>query len=253
MKYFLLIPMIVLASCKFQNNIEIIDRNAVLVNLDIKTTQDIPIRDFVDSVQIIILETTESSMLGEISQVFFSGDSIFVVDKVTASVYAFDYSGKYLNKIAKQGRGPGEYTKISNVIFDETKKRIMIFDGNTKKMICYDQNGKFLHEIPDFSKSGIFRDIVYLPDGNFLCARFDQPEVDKGYGPKGVWEVDSMGNFVRYRFELKDIYPLYPFVKNSDFYTLSEGRIGFSNRDLNENYYITEDSIYKGSRLVKLP
>ena len=101
--------------------------------------------------------------------------------------------------------------------------------------------GDFIKEINQFSESAVIRDIINLPNGNFLCYCFDFSD---GYKYAGLWEVDSKGEFLKMHLDRKYGYP---FVLNEDYsylYPMDDG-VGLSCGDVNEIYHFRQDSLYK--------
>ena len=68
-------------------------------------------------------------------------------DIYTQAVYVFDYGGKFLRKLHKQGQGPGEYATILSISIDETTNEILIVDSGSR-VLCYDLSSfDYLREI----------------------------------------------------------------------------------------------------------
>ena len=122
--------------------------------------------DLVDSVQYIPLETTRESLIGSISQLAFFNETFFVLDADKAqALFAFDSTGKYLWKIARIGNGPGEYSSLSNLSIDYSKKQIHLLSLNpVMKVMTFDLEGKFLSEmkIPFYTRSFTFYRTILL-------------------------------------------------------------------------------------------
>ena len=67
-----------------------------------------------DSIEIIKLNTSDECLIGEIKQVSFTDQFIFVSDPyVSQKIFMFDKNGKFVKNIGRQGGGPGEYSIIS--------------------------------------------------------------------------------------------------------------------------------------------
>jgi hypothetical protein len=99
----------------------------------------------IDSIKIIPLETTDKSLIGNISRIFVIRDTLFIVDYYkTKSIFAFDMKGRYLYKINKTGNGPGEYLSINMVHIDHST--IQIIDWLSWKWIKYDLSGNLQAE-----------------------------------------------------------------------------------------------------------
>jgi hypothetical protein len=207
----------------------------------------INLADIVDSVTYIPLETTNESLLDRIVEVFFVDDTVLV--RVNSRVFLFDKNGKYLRKISRQGRGPGEYLDLSQMMFDEVGRRIIILDGYADRLLYYDMEGRFVKDVPEFATGYIPRDIVNLSDGNFLCYRPDHDEVP-GATPGGIWEVDSTGAFKRWVRKDDMIHPVTFAGDMNYFYPLPDGRIGFQGVETESCYYYDGNDMVEYCRYV---
>ena len=66
------------------------------------------------SQRIIPLETTDDILMGDIKSIKIYDDTYFILDSRNV-IFRFDKDGKYLSKIARQGRGHGEYLDIRSI------------------------------------------------------------------------------------------------------------------------------------------
>lgn len=115
--------------------------------------------------EVVPLETTDSSVMGDIMKVISVKDRIFVAPWNGKSIFIFDRKGKYLSRIDKEGRGPGEYLKISDFMVTEQPKEILVY-AQEGKLNFYDWQGNFLREGKmDNFVNGVER----LPDGGWLA------------------------------------------------------------------------------------
>ena len=92
-----------------------------------------------------------NNLIGEISNIFFCNNKIYIVDKyISNSLTVYYTDGRYYKKIGGKGQGPGEYIKIESVILNMSLKRIEIFDSEQQKIIYFNLEGEFLseHETP---------------------------------------------------------------------------------------------------------
>lgn len=101
---------------------------------------------YFDSIFYIPLVTSDSAVIGSIKKIEFYKDIIFITDGISNKVYVFSIDGKYILSVGKNGRGPGEFNKISEAAFDTLLKRVMVFDFDLKKELAYDFSGNFLAE-----------------------------------------------------------------------------------------------------------
>lgn len=112
--------------------------------------------------EVIPLETTDSSVMGDIMKVIGAKDHIFVAPWNGKSIFVFNRAGKYLSRIDKEGRGPGEYLRISDFMVTTEPQEIVVY-AREGKFNFYDWEGNFLRTTKlDPFVNGIER----LPDGS---------------------------------------------------------------------------------------
>ena len=102
------------------------------ITVDIDKQADI--NDFIKSLDgYIFLETNDSSILQGIDKLKIENDTIYIADGDVLQLFGRE-DGRWLGKIDRQGRGPGEYYYIND--FDVHNSGIYILSGN--KIIVYD-------------------------------------------------------------------------------------------------------------------
>jgi hypothetical protein len=116
----------------------------------------------------IPLETNENCLITQVDKVLFYGEKMLLQDHAQR-LFVYDLRGKFLYEIAKQGRGPGEFSELRDFDIDK--------DGNIyilqyEKILKYNINGKFLQSFPfSFSPTGEIYcnplDFALKSDGNF--------------------------------------------------------------------------------------
>jgi len=116
----LLAPILSFFCCKPENNyIEVI-------SIDPTKAKNINLSLFVDTVKYIVLETNPHSMLGSrISRIEVKEKYIYVGDIDQQAVFIFDKTGRYITKLAKQGRGPDEYLRFGHFLVDEKENHMI--------------------------------------------------------------------------------------------------------------------------------
>ena len=224
------------------------NKNAVSIeifnNRDNLQPGPINLSEFADSVAFIILEETDESLLSSqnINRVFFTSDYIIVVQNghgAFGAIFFFDRNGKYVRQISRRGQGPGEYTSMWSVMFDEQNQQLIVYDMHPKRILFYDIYGNFIRDISNFSHGAVIRDITNLSNGHFLCYRFDAlgGNVDQRFN--GLWEVDGNGNFLRNYFMYDVQLPvMFPGVPVPAFQTLTNGTVNLKDHIHNDIYNI---------------
>lgn len=115
------------------------------IHIDVEKAQDLKLSNLLDSFKYVALESNDESLIGKIDKIFLSKSEIIIVDKsITQSIFIFSQTGKFLQKIKKIGKGPGEYQIIKDVLFDKEKKILEIYDSQSASLIKYNLEGSFL-------------------------------------------------------------------------------------------------------------
>src|SRR5690606_10801656 len=100
------------------------------------------------NVQYVSLEVTEESIIGNIDEILVTNEHIFILDIYqTASIYIFNRAGKFLRKIHRPGKGPGEYTQPADIAIDQTTSVLHLLNEFPQKIIKYNLQGQYKGEI----------------------------------------------------------------------------------------------------------
>ena len=225
-------------SCQMQKEKKV---ESVIVDINLHNSRNYTIFELIDSVRLIQLETTDESLIGFISKIYFDDNKLIVFDISQKQVLVFNEDGTFINKIHNVGQGPGEYVAMDCGLYDNINKNIIIYGG--KKMLYYTLEGKLIREISRFNNNAIIRDLVNLPNGNFLCYTYDLRQKDVGKNASGLWKVDSEGNFIHSFFTIKELYPIIYNQDNSCLQLLPGNRIMIRDAQFNEIYYLDNDSL----------
>lgn len=109
------------------------------------------------NVKIVKLETTPSSLLGNINRIEMNDSLIFVLEYGKLSIFTLD--GKFISQVGKKGEGPDEYIVLSSFYIDNKKQQVTIIDNYKNTMIHYDFSGKY---VSTFSvPKGLFENCHY--------------------------------------------------------------------------------------------
>jgi len=108
--------------------------------------------DYVKDIRYIPLETTDSSLLGDISDICFENGLIYVSDR-NDCCKIFDESGKFIRSIKHIGRGPEEYIGLLDISINTDNGNIMALSINGE-VVEYTKDGIFVRKIPKAFKKG---------------------------------------------------------------------------------------------------
>lgn len=120
--------------------------------------------DFYDLKKVIKLETQDSAILGDVMKVIAVEDRLFISSWNHPAVLVFDREGKYLYKINRQGKGPGEYLTISDLMVTERPREVIVYD-RAGALYFYDWDGNYLRTE---KRDAYLNNIERLPGGGWL-------------------------------------------------------------------------------------
>lgn len=147
--------------------------------------------DIITDYSFIALDSLETSMFGEISQIEIKNDLIYILDtRTTRGLYIFRLDGKFVNKIEGVGNGPGEFMMPHSFCLDHDS--ILIYDRLQSRLLQYQlPDLKFIKEIvlPIPYPLSVFK----VPDMN-LYAYYATPSSVKEKGNKQLIIADENGN-----------------------------------------------------------
>ena len=174
MKYTILTTYLLLfliISCKNEQKKEenVSSFGIVKINYDIKKTRIINLEDItLPEFRVIPLETKDECLISEIDKIKIFRDTLYILDGKAGSILVFDNEGKYISKIHKPGKGPGEYVEITAMAVNE--KYIIVADNFSKKQLLYSHTGDFisekfvLKEIWFHDMSFLGKNMIYMND-----------------------------------------------------------------------------------------
>jgi hypothetical protein len=117
------------------------------MNGTLKASDSFTLNDIVEVVDIIPIETPPDKLIGSARLVGIDKNYCYVVDDHRMAIMLIDHNGQIVNSIAKVGRGPGEYLRITGVDINEKNSTIRIFDDLASvRYITYDMNGNSIDE-----------------------------------------------------------------------------------------------------------
>lgn len=144
---------------------------------------------FADYSCISLITPTNKDIIGDIDQIKFYEDKIYVADySQSKGIYIFDKTGSHINTIKQLGQGPEEYVDIRFVNFNTALHRIELYDSRKGKIMFYDLSGNYLFskDIPFTFDSFTFLNGAYY----FYCKFFPSEQ-----GNYRIVVTDSLFNF----------------------------------------------------------
>jgi hypothetical protein len=132
--------------------------------IDLTEKQEIALSDVIRQVRILPLIMSETDLLGNIKDVCTIGDTVYILDDLTASLWAFDKnSGRLITQSCHRGNGPNEYVNPIAITSDADK--LYLLDLPTNHIISYN---KALDPLETVSFPFPASDFIATDDGFFL-------------------------------------------------------------------------------------
>jgi hypothetical protein len=97
--------------------------------------EEVNLSEFAESIDFIKLQTDTNCVLGRINQMLIKNEYIYVSDIGQMILFVFDKKGRFVSKLDRRGKGPGEYKGFSGIYVndDETIVEIATTDGKLLK------------------------------------------------------------------------------------------------------------------------
>ena len=136
---------LLLVSCESEKTKTDIDIEHIVIVNEAEFNSKRIASDIFSEIKLLPLETSDNFLIGDISKIVPVGNSIFLQDNKDKSIVQFDRGGKFLKKIRRHGRGPGEYITLGDFTVTRSGK-IIILDGEYNKLIFLDKDGTYLSQ-----------------------------------------------------------------------------------------------------------
>lgn len=196
-----IIIMSLLMSCSPDKDGERVEAEvSISVNLS-SPDKEMGLSEFIDSVTIVRLILPDSLVFGMVRDFLTNRKYYYISDSKQHVVFRFNRNGEYLNTIGRVGGGPGEYTRLGNCFLGDSC--VFIDDLNIRKIFCYTPEGEFIRSV-SFPFNTVYNDIVFLPNGDFLCQDLSCSEE---FPERGLWVMNNKGEKISTILETKEIYP----------------------------------------------
>lgn len=115
--------------------------------VNLADTLNIPMSDWFSSIEIIPLETLESSLLSECTQIEYYHQRYYIYDRRQQAVFVFDTTGKFLfNTLSSKGRGPKQYITNMGIAINRVTGNLEILDGFARTIRIFDKDGSFVKD-----------------------------------------------------------------------------------------------------------
>jgi len=142
-----------------------------LITVDLATSypeKELVLQDFMD-VEYIPLETNDEFVTNGV--VMAMGSKYIIVKNWTreGDIFVFDRkTGKALRKINKQGKGPEEYSHLTDIVLDEQNDELFVNCIISKKILVYDLFGNFKRSF-NHAEDTRYVNVFNFDTDNLIC------------------------------------------------------------------------------------
>jgi hypothetical protein len=172
-----LILLMSLLSCTNQRKMNTGDSGAVtpyphIINMaeGLKNNTQLKLSDIADSVKYIVLSKDKEVVIGSFRRLQMTDNDIYI--NSDGLVLRFDLSGKFLNSIGRNGRGPEEYLQGNPYSTTPNNDKIIISKGVTPEYLIFKPNGEYLGKKGLSSSSRNLYDFAYISDSTLLITYY---------------------------------------------------------------------------------
>ena len=115
----------------------------------VSDTIHLPLSSLVESCEMVKLQTTDSALFDYARHTLISDKYICIKSYGNFPVKLFNRNGQFIRNIGAIGRGPGEYSSLGGMQFNQEGNQIYLLpEINARKIIVYDIEGNHLIDIP---------------------------------------------------------------------------------------------------------
>lgn len=188
--FLFLVLVLFFISCSLKKNVA--PANVFSITIDEKH-KSLSADSVFSSVKYIPLETTKESLMYEIFKLQIINNNIYILDAKQHVIMLFDNNGRFLNKINRTGKGPGEYLSIDDFFVRDSF--IYILSSSSQKILIFDQA---LKHIKSFKTDAFPSRMEYVYNNLFVYNCFNSRDLKNFH----IFDLESgklKSKFVSYR------------------------------------------------------
>lgn len=156
-----------ITSCSTKRDEPVQEGDLKTIHFDENQVKELSFSFFVDTIELIPLETTEKNLIGEITRAIFNEGKYYIRSTngmQDEKLFVFDKTGKFLQQISQKGGGPDEYIEMNDFTITHDNKIVL---ASYRKLLVFDNNYTFLYSIP-LGPSCTIKEIACTPENKIL-------------------------------------------------------------------------------------
>ena len=115
------------------------------INVPLSSEDTLRVSSFIDTFDIVRLETNDSFLLSQVAKVKVVKDRIYVLDIVGNALYVFHLDGSFVGKVSQVGGGPGEYVQLMD--FDVSDTSVYLLDFARQNILEFNKEFTYRRSI----------------------------------------------------------------------------------------------------------
>lgn len=142
-----IIALFTLISCRNKDNSNIRNSDIETISFFEHYSDKKLLSSFVDTIELIPLETTADNLIGEITRIIFHDKKYYIRSTngmQNAKLFVFDETGRFIRRIGKKGNGPGEYGDLYDFAITNDNHIVL---ADYHRLLHFDSEGRFLNSI----------------------------------------------------------------------------------------------------------
>ena len=214
--------------------------NTISFDFERDLSESADILDLIDSIQVVKLETHKDCLISKISKILYDKDYIYILDDDLSSGTLLKYtrSGKFIQKISRAAKGPGEYIRLSDFLL--VNDQLILLDAGRGKVMFFSKNGEFIKE---FALEETYAEKLGKVDANHFAV-FNENDLDLSHN---IHVIDGDGNTVKKLMKvpayLKNKIPALLSVSLQKPTTYFGGKLLYTDSFSNDIFQVDKDSV----------
>jgi len=211
---FVALMITIFIACK-KNNVK--ESDYPVLSVDITRMNPPSLYDFFRKIEIITLETTDSSLIGgSATNTVFCNNHYYILDNRSRSFYCFDEYGKFVKRIANEGQGPQEFISVGDFVINKSSNTAELL-SSFGYLYVFELSGKFANKIA-LPVPNYYHEIAVLNDSlRILLTQSADHNEDQLY----VYSTRSniiVNSFYREDFAIFNFNPRYLYQYNDNIF-----------------------------------
>ena len=161
---------------------------------------DVPLSKYATSIRYVPLSTGENSFVADVDWMESCEEYFYVASVRTDEVNEFTVDGKFVRKIGRQGRGPGEYSDVGGLFLfgEQHEYNSGIGIMSHEKSLLYYRNGEYVRALDGIGAYGARRanSVEYLGNGKFATVATRIDTADASVEIEYLNVIDTLGNLL---------------------------------------------------------